>query len=206
MIARGATLALALAGCAARDRSPDPPPVATAQDASTISSKGRDAMTQSTCEAARDAIANRRFVGWRGIPAGCTPAAMFGIPATAEWGMLRLGGDYERVRTRLLELPGYYRPIVYERDGAVALFDGTNPEGVSWKELAADLGHADIILDWVNGTVPMPQGEHVFAGRGITVFVNAGNDFVAHVSVYTPTTAEQYMKKLRVNREKKLRP
>ena len=160
-----------------------------------------------TCEAARRAIEARRFVGWHGLPSGCTPDVLFGVPLDGSWGELPLGKSFERVQSRLLEVGGYYRPMAYVREGAVVMFDGMNPtlDG-GWAALSADLGPPEATLDWVHGTVDMPGGERVYASRGITVFINPENDVVIHVSVYVPTTGDGYIKRLRPSREKRPLP
>jgi hypothetical protein len=167
---------------------------------------GGDAMSQ-TCEIARRAIEARHFIGWRGLPPGCTPDTLFGMALDSQWGEMPLGNSFEQARSRLLEIGGYYRPLAYVRDGAVAMFDGTNPtlDG-GWKALSDDLGTPEASLDWIHGTVGMPGGEKVYASRGITIFLNPENEFVVHVSVYVPTTVNEYNERLRLNREKRLLP
>ena len=160
-----------------------------------------------TCEAARKAIEARRFIGWRGLPAGCTPDALFGVSLDGQWGELPLGENFEQARSRLLDVGGYYRPMTYVRDGNVVMFDGMNPTlDDGWTRLSDSLGQPEATLDWVHGTVGMSGGERVYASRGITVFLNPENDFVIHISVYVPTTVEEYIKRLRLNREKRPLP
>jgi hypothetical protein len=38
----------------------------------------------------------------------------------------------------------------------------------------------------------MPAGELVYAKRGLTVFLNPENQAIAYVTVYVPTTIEEY--------------
>ncbi|MBL8622200.1 MAG: hypothetical protein JNK64_12880 [Myxococcales bacterium] len=159
---------------------------------------GDSTMTTTTCESARQAVASRRFIGWRGLPAGCDPSALVGVGFDDTWGMRKLGDRFQPARMRLLEWPGYYRPLVSVRDGAVVMIDGTNPElDGGWAALAADLGAPEATRDFVHGTTPMGGGERVYASRGITVFVNPDNDFVVHVAVYPPTTVADYLERLR---------
>jgi hypothetical protein len=159
------------------------------------------------CESARSRIEARRFIGWTGLPAGCSPASMFGVDPDEQWGELELGERFESARSRLLALSGYYRPMGFVRHGEVVLFDGMNPalDG-GWPALRNDLGAPDATLDWVHGTVRMPAGELVHARRGITVLLNPENDVVIHVSVYVPTTVEEYVSRLRLSREKRPTP
>jgi hypothetical protein len=161
-------------------------------------------MTPARCEEARDAIAARRFIAWRGLPPGCTSEALFGVPLDDSWGALPLGESHERARSRLLDLTGYYRPLAYARDGHIVAFDAMNPQLASTlQELEDSLGAPDTVLDSVFGTVPMPGAERVYAGRGITLFINPSNQVLLHVTVYAPTTADVYQQKLRPPREKR---
>jgi hypothetical protein len=51
----------------------------------------------------------------------------------------------------------------------------------------------------------MPAGEPVFARRGLTIFLNPENQVVAYITVYVPTTADEYARRLRPPREKRPR-
>lgn len=155
-------------------------------------------MTAMTCESARRAIEARQFVGWRGLPVGCRAEELTGVPFDDAWGMRRLGDQLEPARMRLLEVGGYYRPLATVRDGAVVMFDGTNPvlDG-GLAALDADLGAPEASRDFVYGTTPMAGGERIYATRGITLFVNPENQFVVHVAVYAPTTVADYLARLR---------
>lgn len=163
-------------------------------------------MTPKTCDEAKHAIEARRFVGWRGLPAGCTPDAMFGVKfEEKEWPARMLGK--KSTRWLVVEVPGYYRPTVSVRDGVVVLFDGMNPElDGGWAPLAADLGEPEAKLDWHRDTILMKGGEWVYPARGITIFGRAAGDDALHIAVYAPTTLAEYEASLRPNLETKLRP
>jgi hypothetical protein len=149
-----------------------------------------------TCDDAKQAIEARRFVGWTGLPATCTAQEMFGILPDAEYGHRRLGTATAGMR--LLDLPGYYRPLVSVRDGVVVLFDGTNPElEGGWAALSADLGEPEAKEDFTHGTIERPGGEWIYAARGITVFVRSDTTVAVHVAVYAPTTVSDYLARLR---------
>jgi hypothetical protein len=165
--------------------------------------KGTD-MTVMRCEEVREAIGARRFADWRGLPPGCTAEELFGVPLDSSWGALPLGDGREQARSRLLELPGYYRPLAYARDGVVVAFDAMNPQlDGDPSALAESLGPPDATLDWIFGTVSMPGGEKVYAARGITLSLNPETQGVVYVTVYAPTTVESYLKRLRPPREKR---
>lgn len=168
---------------------------------------GDAAMTPSTCDTARRAIEARRFIGWQGLPPACTPDQLVGVAFDETWGLRKLGDRFEPTRMRLLELAGYYRPLVNVRDGAVVMVDGYNPElDGGWPALASDLGTPEASRDFVHGTTPMAAGEHIHAARGITVWVNPDNQFVVHVAVYAPTTVDDYLARLRPSLSKQPTP
>ena len=161
-------------------------------------------MTTLTCDDARRAIEARQFQGWRGLPTDCTPKAVLGFELDDTWGLMPLGSSFERARSHLIQLSGYGRSLAYARDGALVLFDAMAPQlDGGWPALAADLGAPDATFDWTFGTVPMPGGEHVHASRGLTIFLNPENQVVAFVSVYAPTTVDDYARRLRPFREKR---
>lgn len=162
--------------------------------------------TPMTCDAAKRAIESRRFVGWRGLPAGCAPDAVFGIKLDDTWGAMPLGSSFAKARTHLIELEGYGRALAYVRDSAVALFDAMSPDlDGGWPALSTDLGAPDATFDWTFGTIAMPAGELVYAKRGLTIFLNPENRVVAYITVYVPTTIDEYARRLRPPREKRPR-
>jgi hypothetical protein len=72
-------LVTSIMACARADH---PDPVRTMTDPpNQAGPAGSDVMIQTqspmTCDAAKRAIESRRFVGWRGLPGGCTPDATF---------------------------------------------------------------------------------------------------------------------------------
>lgn len=164
-------------------------------------------MTSLTCASARTAIETRELKGWTGLPAGCTPDGLFGVAFDeATWGLLPLGMAHEPSRTRLLELDGYYRPIARVRDAKVVMFDAMNPSlSTDWAGLAQSLGSPDAVEDFILAGVAMPRGEHIYAGRGITVFVNPENQRIIYIALYVPSTVDVYRQTLRPDLDKKRR-
>jgi hypothetical protein len=201
-------LVASIVACARADH---PDPIRTnAEPSNQPTAAGSDAMTQAqthmTCDAAKQAIEARRFVGWRGLPPGCSPDVVFGLKLDDTWGVMPLGSSFEKARSHLVELPGYGRALAYARDGLVAMFDAMAPQlDGGWPTLSADLGAPDATFDWIFGTVAMPSGELVYAKRGLTIFLNPVNQAVAYISVYVPTTVEEYARRLRPPREKRPR-
>jgi hypothetical protein len=164
---------------------------------------------RSGCADARDRIVRVELSGWRGLPAGCRPSELFAELSddTSEWAVRPLGEDFERAAFAVVDLPGYYRPTVSVRDGAVVMFDGMNPRLAGGLEaLVADLGEPEARLDYHHGTLPVEQGEWVFPSRGAALFVDTAADTALHVALYAPVTLEQYLRLLRPHLGKTLRP
>jgi len=157
-----------------------------------------------SCGAAKLAIEARRFVGWHGLPTGCASDAMFGIKLDDSWGLQPLGSSFEKARSHVVELAGYGRSLAYARDGAIVMFDAMAPKlDGGWPALAADLGAPEATFDWIFGTIAMPAGELVYAKRGLTIYLNPENQAVAYITVYVPTTIDDYASRLRPPREKR---
>jgi hypothetical protein len=162
-------------------------------------------MTPLSCQEARAAIDARRFIGWSGLPAGCSAADMFGIPSD-RYRPRDLGRSFRRVNGQGIKLPGYLIPTVsIDDNGIVVMFDGNSPElDGGWSALQQDLGSPEAMLDYTNGMSLAPQSEWVYARRGITVFLNKGHDRVTHVAVYPPTTVEGWNTQLEMASDLKI--
>jgi hypothetical protein len=160
------------------------------------------------CAAARAAIEQRDFSGWRGLP-DCSPATLFDqrIDDLADRPRRSLGRRHRSVPFVLLDLAGYYRPMASVANGKMVLFDGMNPElGDKLAPLLTELGAPDASLDWDYGTLSIPDRELVFAKRGITIFLNTNRDRALHIALYAATTVESYLESLRPTLLKKRRP
>ena len=161
------------------------------------------------CADARDRITRVELVRWPGLPSGCRPSELFPELSddTSQWAVRPLGGEYERAAFAVVDLPGYYRPTVSVRDGAVVMFDGMNPRLAGGLEpLVSDLGDPEARLDYRHGTLSVERGEWVYPSRGATLFVNTTADAALHVALFRPMTCEQYLRLLRPHLGKTLRP
>lgn len=178
----------------------------SAMDGGTGGTGESNAMTSNPCEAARHSIESNSFASWKGLPPECSTQALFGISFDENWGMQKLGSTFQPARAHLLEIAGYYRPMVYVRDGRPVMFDGMpHPVDGSWSAIATALGAAEAVYDWEFSTVPIPKGEHIYASRGITFWVNPNRDLIVYVAVYAATTVDEYEKRLRPSRGKRMK-
>ncbi len=158
-------------------------------------------MAENTCAAARLAIETRDFVGWRGLPEGCDPHAVFAdLPALTDLPEKRLGEDYQSASFALLALPGYYRPQASFRAGELMLFDGANPDlHGGYERLRADLGTPTATYDWDYGLLHITDGEWVYPERGLTLFVNTDATRALHIALYHPASLTDYRARLRLH-------
>jgi hypothetical protein len=146
-------------------------------------------------------IERREFADWHGLP----PDAFTVPDDVSAWAQRPLGDLFEPARFRLLDLEGYYRPRISVRDGAVVLFDGAQPE-LDFVALANALGEPEAREDCTVGTLDVAGGEWIYAGRGLTLFVNSEPDRVLHIALYAPVSVDAYADRLRPHLAKTLRP
>jgi len=166
-------------------------------------------MSKKNFEAIRKAIETRDFVGWNGLPDSCTPSDLFDdFPIDLSGRPTRpLGKLFKPAVFVVLEIDGYYRPTVSIRDNELVLFDGMNPElRGGFTRLRDDLGEPVARLDCFYGTLEIPNAECVYPERGITVFLNPETGKALHIAVYRCTDLDNYVRTLRPNLRKELRP
>ncbi len=165
--------------------------------------------SEQNCQIIRKAIETRNFIGWKGLPSTCTAKDLFNnIPKDLSDEPVRpLGSTFIDSTFVPLSLTGYYMPKVSFRDDQLILFDGIilNLAG-DFDMLHKDLGEPSARLDSYDGILTISNGEWIYPERGITVFINIRGDKVRHVSLYRPTTLEEYKKTLRLHLQKRYRP
>jgi hypothetical protein len=164
-------------------------------------------MSDTACTAARRAIEQRNFIGWRGLPPDCQPRELFpNLPADLQGRPVRyLGEEFRDAVFVPLPLEGYYRPMASFDGDRLILFDGMNPElAGGFAPLKADLGNPAARLDWYYGTLKIADGEWVYPERGITVFLAPEVEQALHIALYQPTTLDDYLKNLRPHLRKTL--
>jgi hypothetical protein len=93
----------------------------------------------------------------------------------------------------------YEGGIVVWLDGdAVVALEGRDPISASGEApLAPDFGTPEATLDTLLGDIILSNGEWVFASRGVALRVNPGNGLLLGVVAFAPTTADEYMRRIR---------
>jgi hypothetical protein len=150
-----------------------------------------------TCHDALARIAVRDLDGWAGLPA-CTLADVEAVwrPSEAAARPVVLGretAEAQHVDTG----DGWVR--VWSRDGAVVLIDIDGPLEVD----VAALGEPDARLTAHAGFASYPDGELVFAARGLAVGVAPESGVVLYAAVFAPCSVEDYTARLQIDRKQR---
>lgn len=103
---------------------------------------------------------------------------------------------------------GFARGIrVWVADGAVVLIDAADvslPEALP--SLLDALGEPDAKLDSFLGTLEIRGSEYVYAGRGLTLYVNPATAMLLRIAGFTATSLDDYQRNLRLDLRMKLLP
>lgn len=82
---------------------------------------------------------------------------------------------------------------------AVVALEGRDPIADNGDApLAPDFGTPEATLEAVLGDVILRGGERVFASRGVALRVNPGNGVLLGVVAFAPTTADEYVRRIRL--------
>lgn len=136
--------------------------------------------------------------GWTGLPAdaaetlgiavGATPSfdGLLGEPPTAvSWTPLATRRFSDGLRAWL-------------RDDRVVVLEGAMPRTDDGGFLGIpELGEPEDELDFEFGPLTIAGGERVYASRGLAVCVNPRSGVLLAVRGYTPTTPDDYLRRLR---------
>jgi len=133
-----------------------------------------------------------------GLPKGMTlkeAATTLGADP-ALFGRWFIGEPQDEVFYTQADVPGYDGGVrIWFRDGVVLQVTGAWPQ-MDTGALAA-LGDPDDRLDFRMDTLVVPEGERVYAARGLAVRLNRTEDLVVGLSVFPPTTPARYREALR---------
>lgn len=145
----------------------------------------------------------RDFRSWRGLDERCTPdafAAALGREGSNE-GMRPLGSEAVEVTWWPAPCPGYGEPLeVQLAEGRVVRIDGLRPSlDGGLPALLAALGEPAAKLAYHDNVVPIPDGEWVWPGRGLALYLSADHRFVRRVALFHATDLDRYLRRLRPN-------
>lgn len=154
------------------------------------------------CRRALRAFAESSFAGWVGLPRGCTMADVTdAFPLLNQGvGSGHLGRSQRQAEFRMVVAEGYAQPVRAWFDaGSLIMLDAEQPEpGFDLSGLLEKLGPPDALLDFFWDVIEIEKGERVYAARGIVFFVNPGNGRLLRLTVFNPTTLDEYYENLRL--------
>ncbi|MBE9183027.1 hypothetical protein IQ268_31320 [Oculatella sp. LEGE 06141] len=152
------------------------------------------------CEAALHQLAEQDWSHWQGLPP-CTVSTVTQVfpLASDAIGLGRVGE--QTAHFQMLRVPGYAQPVRlwFTGNEQVLLLDVAYPFSSGLDALLAQWGEPDARLDARWNVVTLPQGEWVYAQRGLALWINPENQVLLHMAAFTPTSLRQYSRLLRLN-------
>lgn len=157
-------------------------------------------MSRDICQEAIQQILRKDFVTWRGLPRECELERVSALMSLGEdTRRLDLGQERRPTYARVAKVDAYEEPLEgWHREGRVAQISVRFPGLSDVAALLAALGEPDAKLGCYYSGVPVldEEGEWVYAGRGITLFMSSDRSNVIALSVYEPTTVAAYEREL----------
>jgi hypothetical protein len=147
-----------------------------------------------SCNAVLDKFKSRDFSGWQGLPVGCSIQAVLDYLGSNQSKSIsgRLGQQATPYYT--IHMEGYENPIrLWFRDEVLVLVEAEYPS--IRNDLAAlqeELGPpaARYGFNWQDLT--LEDAQWVYAEKGITLVINPDNKILLYLTVYAPTSLDQY--------------
>lgn len=156
-----------------------------------------------SAQAALRAFARRDFHDWRGLaPDTSLSDAVAVFEDDDDWrGAGKLGSERRASRWASVAVEGYEKGVrVWLDEDLVILIDGESPTlATPLPVLLQDIGQPEAKLDSYLGTLLIPESEWVYAGRGLTLYVNPENGILLRVAVFVPTTLDDYRQRLQLD-------
>jgi len=141
------------------------------------------------------------LAAWPGLPELAYLADVQGVlPVDEEvFGVGLLGSEERREIWFAVESSVYEGGLrIWVHDDHVLVIEGRHPVDATGEPLPApDLGPPDIALETVLGPLVLERGELVYGTRGLALRVNPENDLLLGAVGFAPTTAQDYVERLR---------
>ena len=149
-----------------------------------------------------DKLARGEVLEFAGIPSGTRVSDLFpGFSIdTDPWGQATLGSQHQKARFIVRKsVTEHELRVWFDESGLVLLVDFDYPGlEISPRDLFEDLGRADAVLD-ARDDILAHLNETVFGSRGLSFICDPDERFLVRIIAFSPTTAENYLKRLRVN-------
>jgi hypothetical protein len=152
---------------------------------------------------ALEALALKKFRDWRGLPPDCSMRDVLSVFRAQDFwiGRAKLGSEYVDTNFRFAIATQWETPLrVWLRSDVVVEIEAESPE-LDVAQLVADLDRPKFTkLDAHYGVALLPRSEWVCAERGIAFQTDSAGVHVLLLYVFAATTADEYVRTLRVNR------
>jgi hypothetical protein len=155
------------------------------------------------CVAALRAFVWPDLSHWNGVPANCTLAELgqvFTVPGDGWRAAGYVGEEQRELAWTSVSGGGFPDSVRVWLDGErIAAMDSRLlVRAPDWEVLAAKLGPPAAKLDAYFSQVLLEKSEWVYPERGLTLFVNPGNQVLLRVAAYPRTTLPEYRKRFRL--------
>jgi hypothetical protein len=156
------------------------------------------------CHDAMNLLLAKDLGRWTGLPSDCTLMSLRALAPRFELGedewQATLGEETHAASYRKAKVNGYVETFkIWLRDGAIARLSVELPELPDPPRLLETLGAPDAKLDTWLATSPTvrPQGEWVWATRGLALVLSSNQQNVMELILFPSTTVEHYRANLR---------
>jgi hypothetical protein len=138
------------------------------------------------------------------VPLGCPLSDVEALWPAADTPALdlALGDEGQPAQVRQFQLPGGRWVRAWSRDGVLVELDLDGPVALDPNEL----GEPEARLTAHFGFAAYPEGERVFARRGLIVGVSPDEGVVLYAAVFPPTSVDEYVRWLRIDRVQRPTP
>jgi hypothetical protein len=155
------------------------------------------------CQEALLLFSNRKFTQWAGIPSECSISDVFKLfkPDLEDYAVSILGSEYIQTSYKVCSLDNYPEPIqVWFRGEKIVKIEAqyVNLSSDQFEAILQAFGEPVNKFDYYLGSVLTLQAEWTFPERGISLFLNGDHTGLVKISVYHPTSLDEYTRRIRV--------
>jgi hypothetical protein len=154
------------------------------------------------CQEALLLFSNRKFTQWAGIPSECSISDVFKLfkPDLEDYAVSTLGNEYIQTSYKVCSLDNYPEPIQVWFKGEEIVKIEAQYVNLSSDEFKAIIQAFEPVnkFDYYLGVVLMSQAEWAFPERGISLFLNSDYTGLVKISIYHPTSLDEYIRRIRV--------
>jgi hypothetical protein len=157
-----------------------------------------------SCDAALEALLQRRLDVWEGWPATCAWGDLLtglDVTSTADndvtLGSARATASFDRVSPLVSHDARRITLAIYRRDGRIVRIDVDEAVlGGEAAPLIGALGPPEVRLPYTLWGFTHPNGQWLWPSRGLAVYVDRASARIHHAAVFTPTDLATYKREL----------